>query len=64
MIAGVKDMRFQLLMPDVLHWLGIKKIDNMISMSYAPSYPFLVDYPAPLRLTPRLPAAVPTLTAT
>ena len=32
-IAGVKDMRFQILMPDVLHWLGIKKIDNMISMS-------------------------------
>ncbi|ORY76247.1 GTP cyclohydrolase N terminal-domain-containing protein [Leucosporidium creatinivorum] len=32
-IAGVKDMRFQALMPDVLHWLGIKKIDNMISMS-------------------------------
>jgi len=25
-------MRFQALMPDVLHWLGIKKIDNMISM--------------------------------
>lgn len=25
------DMRFQALMPDVLHWLGIKKIDNMIS---------------------------------
>jgi GTP cyclohydrolase II len=33
LIAGVKDMRFQALMPDVLHWLGIKKIDNMISMS-------------------------------
>ena len=33
LIAGVKDMRFQVLMPDVLHWLGIKKIDNMISMS-------------------------------
>ncbi|KAJ8291657.1 Uracil-regulated protein 1 [Rhodotorula toruloides] len=32
-IAGVKDMRFQALMPDVLHWLGIKRIDNMISMS-------------------------------
>jgi hypothetical protein len=33
MVAGVKDMRFQALMPDVLHWLGIKKIDNMVSMS-------------------------------
>ncbi|KAM0581778.1 hypothetical protein ACHAP6_008982 [Verticillium nonalfalfae] len=32
-IAGVKDMRFQALMPDVLHWLGIKKIDRMLSMS-------------------------------
>ena len=26
-------MRFQALMPDVLHWLGIEKIDNMVSMS-------------------------------
>ncbi|KAF9073949.1 cyclohydrolase [Rhodocollybia butyracea] len=33
MVAGVKDMRFQALMPDVLHWLGINKIDNMVSMS-------------------------------
>lgn len=33
LIAGVKDMRFQALMPDVLHWLGIKKIHNMVSMS-------------------------------
>lgn len=32
-VAGVKDMRFQALMPDVLVWLGIKKIDNLISMS-------------------------------
>ncbi|KAJ8469267.1 hypothetical protein ONZ45_g16945 [Pleurotus djamor] len=33
LIAGVKDMRFQALMPDVLHWLGIRKIDRMVSMS-------------------------------
>ena len=33
MIAGVKDMRFQALMPDILHWLGITKIDRMLSMS-------------------------------
>lgn len=33
LIAGVKDMRFQALMPDVLHWFGIRKIDNMVSMS-------------------------------
>ncbi|CDK29763.1 unnamed protein product [Kuraishia capsulata CBS 1993] len=32
-IAGVKDMRFQALMPDILHFLGIKKIDRMLSMS-------------------------------
>ncbi|CAG9956849.1 unnamed protein product [Clonostachys rosea f. rosea IK726] len=32
-IAGVRDMRFQALMPDILHWLGIKKIDKMLSMS-------------------------------
>ena len=33
LIAGVKDMRFQALMPDVLHWLGITKVDKMVSMS-------------------------------
>lgn len=33
LIAGVKDMRFQALMPDILHWLGIKKVDKMVSMS-------------------------------
>ncbi|KAJ5316172.1 hypothetical protein N7476_006479 [Penicillium atrosanguineum] len=32
-IAGVRDMRFQALMPDILQWLGIKKIDHMLSMS-------------------------------
>lgn len=32
-IAGVRDMRFQQLMPDVLHWLGVTKIDKMLSMS-------------------------------
>ncbi|OMJ26633.1 Uracil-regulated protein 1 [Smittium culicis] len=32
-IAGVKDMRFQAMMPDVLHWLGITRIDRFISMS-------------------------------
>ncbi|KAF3894065.1 Uracil-regulated protein 1 [Trichophyton interdigitale] len=32
-IAGVKDMRFQALMPDILHWLGITRIDRMLSMS-------------------------------
>ena len=32
-MAGVQDMRFQELMPDVLHWLGITKIDRFVSMS-------------------------------
>jgi GTP cyclohydrolase II len=32
-IAGVQDMRFQELMPDALHWLGISKIDQFCSMS-------------------------------
>lgn len=32
-VAGVQDMRFQELMPDVMHWLGITKIDNLVSMS-------------------------------
>jgi GTP cyclohydrolase II len=26
-------MRFQELMPDVLHWLGIRRIDRLVSMS-------------------------------
>ena len=26
-------MRFQELMPDVLHWLGIRRIDRFVSMS-------------------------------
>jgi GTP cyclohydrolase II len=32
-VAGVQDMRFQELMPDPLHWLGITKIHNFASMS-------------------------------
>ncbi len=32
-VAGVQDVRFQELMPDVLHWLGITQIDRLISMS-------------------------------
>lgn len=32
-IAGVQDMRFQELMPDVLNWLGVEKIDRFVSMS-------------------------------
>jgi GTP cyclohydrolase II len=32
-VAGVQDLRFQELMPDVFHWLGIRHIDRWVSMS-------------------------------
>ena len=32
-VAGVQDARFQQLMPDVMHWLGIARIDRFVSMS-------------------------------
>jgi GTP cyclohydrolase II len=32
-VAGVQDQRFQELMPDPLHWLGISKIHRFVSMS-------------------------------
>jgi GTP cyclohydrolase II len=32
-VAGVQDMRFQEMMPDVFHWLGIRRIDRWVSMS-------------------------------
>ncbi|ATB30464.1 GTP cyclohydrolase II [Melittangium boletus] len=32
-VAGVQDMRFQELMPDALHWLGITRIHRFVSMS-------------------------------
>jgi GTP cyclohydrolase II len=32
-VAGVQDARFQQLMPDALHWLGIRRIDRLVSMS-------------------------------
>ncbi len=32
-VAGVQDVRFQELMPDVLHWLGLTRIDRFVSMS-------------------------------
>jgi len=32
-VAGVEDARIQQIMPDVLHWLGITKIDKFVSMS-------------------------------
>jgi len=32
-IAGIRDARFQTMMPDVLNWMGIKRIDWLCSMS-------------------------------
>ncbi|HRP10615.1 MAG TPA: GTP cyclohydrolase II [Terricaulis sp.] len=32
-VAGVQDARFQQLMPDVLQWLGVTRIDRFVSMS-------------------------------
>ncbi len=32
-VAGVQDARFQQLMPDVIHWLGLARIDRLLSMS-------------------------------
>jgi GTP cyclohydrolase II len=32
-VAGVQDARFQQLMPDVLHWLGITRLHRLVSMS-------------------------------
>ena len=41
-VAGVQDVRFQRLMPDILHWLGVTKIDRFISMSNM-KYDAIVD---------------------
>ncbi|EEB09501.2 GTP cyclohydrolase II [Schizosaccharomyces japonicus yFS275] len=58
-LAGVRDMRFQALMPDILHWFGIKKIDRMLSMSnmkydaiVEQGIPILNRIPIPDRLIP------------
>jgi GTP cyclohydrolase II len=32
-VAGVQDARFQQLMPDAIHWLGVSRIDRFVSMS-------------------------------
>jgi GTP cyclohydrolase II len=32
-VAGVQDARFQQLMPDVIHWLGLRRLDRFVSMS-------------------------------
>jgi GTP cyclohydrolase II len=32
-VAGVQDARFQELMPDIFHWLGVRRLDQFASMS-------------------------------
>ena len=32
-VAGVQDARFQELMPDIFHWLGVHRLDRFASMS-------------------------------
>jgi GTP cyclohydrolase II len=32
-VAGVQDARFQQLMPDIINWLGLKRLDRFVSMS-------------------------------
>ncbi|KIY46371.1 hypothetical protein FISHEDRAFT_10870, partial [Fistulina hepatica ATCC 64428] len=53
------DMRFQALMPDILHCLGINNIDDMVSMSdikYDPivnsGIPILHNYNLPHHVIP------------
>lgn len=41
-IAGIRDARFQEMMPDVLVWLGIKRIDWLLSMS-SEKYDAIID---------------------
>lgn len=59
LVAGVQDLRFQALMPDVLHWLGVRKVDEMISMSnikyeaiVGAGIPILVRIPIPEEMIP------------
>lgn len=32
-VAGVEDMRLQILFPDIFHWLGVRRISKWVSMS-------------------------------
>ena len=36
-VAGITDTRFQAMMPDALHWLGITKIDKVL-LTYIHTY--------------------------
>ena len=59
-VAGVQDMRFQELMPDVFHWLGVSRIDRWVSMSnmkhgalLAQGISVVEQVPIPDRLVPK-----------
>jgi GTP cyclohydrolase II len=51
-IAGIRDARFQVMMPDVLNWLGVHRIDWLFSMSNE-KYDALVQ--AGIRIYQRVP---------
>ncbi len=58
-VAGVQDARFQQLMPDVLVWLGIDRIETLISMSNA-KYDAIVGAGIDVRQRVEIPAdAIP-----
>src|SRR5437879_5613690 len=59
-VAGVQDVRFQELVPDVFHWLGIRRIDRWVSMSnmkhgavQAPGSEMVERVALPERLVPK-----------
>jgi len=56
-VAGIQDMRFQELMPDVLHWLGIRKIHRLLSMSNT-KYDAIVKSGIEVETRVRLPEAL------
>src|SRR5438477_8189233 len=56
-VAGVQDMRFQELMPDVLHWLGIRKLHRLLSMSNT-KYDAIVKSGIEVETRVRLPEAL------
>jgi GTP cyclohydrolase II len=56
-VAGIQDMRFQELMPDVLHWLGVRKIHRWLSMSHT-KYEAIVKSGIEVETRVRLPEAL------
>jgi GTP cyclohydrolase II len=56
-VAGVQDMRFQELMPDVLHWLGVRRIHRLVSMSNI-KYDAIVGSGIDVGARVRIPAAL------